>query len=212
MDIWYIVAVLVVVFFSMTIHEVMHGLVAHWLGDTTATEFGRLTLNPLKHVDPFLTIILPVLLAVSGLPIFGGAKPVPFNPERLKWGEWGAAIVAIAGPATNFVLALISFGLYSLIVVNSPLMSAVGWFLAIVTTVNLGFFLFNIIPIPPLDGSRVLFALSPDFMRKIMAMLEQRLGLIIIFVIVMLASPLIGQFMGAGINTMLDFFRLIFGQ
>ena len=113
-DIIYIVIVLVVILFSMTLHEAMHGFVAYWLGDDTAKAQGRLSFNPIKHIDPFMTIILPILLAVSGLPIFGGAKPVPFNPHNIRFGEWGAALVAIAGPLTNFIIAFVSFGVWAL--------------------------------------------------------------------------------------------------
>ena len=97
--------VLGVILFSMTLHEAMHGFVAYFLGDDTAKLEGRLTLNPIKHIDPFLTILLPLMLAIVGAPIFGGAKPVPFNPNRVRYEEWGAAFVALAGPLTNFILA-----------------------------------------------------------------------------------------------------------
>ena len=89
----------------MAVHEAMHGFVAHWLGDDTAAQAGRLTLNPLKHIDIVTTILLPVVLILTtGTPFFA-AKPVPFNPIRVKWGEYGAALVGVAGPLTNFVLA-----------------------------------------------------------------------------------------------------------
>ena len=208
MDIEYIAIVLGVILVSMTVHEAMHGYVAYWLGDDTAKAEGRLTLNPIKHIDPFLTILLPLILALSGAPVFGGAKPVPFNPNRVKYGEWGAALVALAGPLTNFMIAFVLFGLYILLgapstgIVKSILVTGVG--------VNLGFFVFNMLPIPPLDGSRVLYALAPEFVRRIMEMIEQY-GLIVIFAIVMLASPLIGTYMGGAINLILQGFYAIFG-
>lgn len=87
-DVVYIVIVIVVILLSMTLHEAMHAFMGYWLGDDTAKAQGRLTLNPIKHIDPFLTILLPVGLAIAGLPIFGGAKPVPFNPYNLRFGEW----------------------------------------------------------------------------------------------------------------------------
>src|SRR6478735_2020443 len=108
-DFMYITIVIIVILISMTLHEAMHGFVAYWLGDDTADREGRLTLNPVKHIDPFLTVLLPVILAIAGAPIFGGAKPVPFNPDRLRYDEWGAALVAIAGPLTNLVIALLFF-------------------------------------------------------------------------------------------------------
>lgn len=110
-DILQISVVLGVILVSMTLHEAMHGFVSYWLGDDTAKLQGRLTLNPIKHIDPFLTILLPVTLAIVGAPIFGGAKPVPFNPDRVKGDEWGVAAVAIAGPLTNLFLAFILFGI-----------------------------------------------------------------------------------------------------
>ena len=99
-----------VILFSMTLHEAMHAFVGYWLGDDTAKNEGRLTLNPIKHIDPFLTILLPLGLALLGGPIFGGAKPVPFRPDQVRWGDWGAALVALGGPLTNFFIAFVSFG------------------------------------------------------------------------------------------------------
>ena len=155
----YIAIVLVVILFSMTLHEAMHGFVAYWLGDDTAKLQGRLTLNPIKHIDPFLTILLPLTLAALGGPIFGGAKPVPFNPARVKGEEWGAALVAVAGPLTNLVIAFVFFGSFALMG-TPPESSVAGKFLLTAVYVNLGFFVFNMIPIPPLDGSRVIYALA----------------------------------------------------
>lgn len=208
MDIWYIVTVIAVVFVSMTTHEIMHGYVARLLGDTTAADLGRLSFNPLKHIDPFLTLILPVALAIFGLPIFGGAKPVPFNPNRVKGGEWGVALVAAAGPLTNFLLAFISFAIVTLSGVASG--SVIGQILIVSTMVNLGFFVFNIIPIPPLDGSRVLFAFAPDFVRKIMTMIEQA-GLVFVFVAVLVASSYIGQFIYFMVSYILQAFSWVLG-
>lgn len=202
-----ILIVLGVILFSMTLHEAMHGFVAFWLGDDTAKLEGRLTFNPIKHIDPVLTIALPVILAVIGGPIFGGAKPVPFNPARVRYGEWGAALVAIAGPLTNFFIAFLLFGIYA--VMGGPGGMA-GQILTTAVLVNLGFFVFNMIPIPPLDGSRVIYALAPDFVRRGMEMIEQ-FGIIIVFAIVMLASSAIGVFMSSAISAIIAFFAQIFG-
>jgi len=204
----YIASVLIIIFISMTIHEVTHGYVAHLLGDSTASDLGRLSLNPLRHIDPFLTIILPIVLAVSGLPVFGGAKPVPFNANQVRGGEWGVALVAIAGPLTNLALAFLTFAV--LAVSDIDINSLGGQFLLVATMVNLGFFVFNIIPVPPLDGSRVLYAIAPDFVRQFMSMIE-RAGLIIIFLIVMVASPLIGPFISGAMNFILMVFSRMFG-
>lgn len=208
LDLQYIVTVLVVILFSMTLHEAMHAYVGYWLGDDTAKALGRLSLNPIKHIDLFLTIILPLSLAIVGAPIFGGAKPVPFNPNRVKWGEWGAALVALAGPLTNLLIAFLGFGVWVAGGMTSEGLSYA--ILQIVILVNLGFFIFNIIPIPPLDGSRVLYALAPEFVRRGMEMME-RYGIIIIFAIVLLAGSYIGMFMISSINFFIDLFSGVFG-
>ena len=208
MNLTYIAVALVTVFISMVLHEIMHGLVAYWLGDTTARDQGRLSLNPLRHIDPFLTILLPLILAISGLPIFGGAKPVPFDPSRVKGGEWGVALVAIAGPLTNFILAFLSFGIFT--AVGASVGTLPGQIFMIATLVNLGFFLFNIIPIPPLDGSRVLYALAPDFIRRGMERIEQ-FGLVIIFFVVLVASPAISIYISAAETGIWNLFVRIFG-
>ncbi len=207
-DIGYMIIVLVVILFSMTLHEAMHGFVGYWLGDDTAKLSGRLTLNPIKHIDPFLTILLPMLLAAIGAPIFGGAKPVPFNPARLKYDEWGAALVAIAGPLTNLVIAFLLYGMYALF--GGQTDTFLGQFLSTGVLVNLGFFVFNILPIPPLDGSRVVYALAPDFVRSGMEWIEQY-GLLFIFAIVLLGNGLIGSIMVAAVNGILQLFAMVFG-
>ena len=185
----------------------MHAFVGYWLGDDTAKAQGRLTLNPIKHIDPFLTIILPVSLALVGAPIFGGAKPVPFNPANVKWGEWGAAVIAVAGPLTNLVLSFIAFGIWALF--GAPTTGILGQFLTTAVTVNLGFFVFNILPLPPLDGSRVLYALAPEFVKRGMEQIE-RFGIIFIFAIVLLASNYIGAFMTTAITFFVNLFSSIF--
>jgi Zn-dependent protease len=208
MDVTYIAIVIVVILLSMTLHEAMHAFVGYWLGDDTAKLQGRLTLNPIKHIDPFLTLLLPVMLAIIGAPIFGGAKPVPFNPARVRYDEWGAALIAIAGPLTNLVIAFVLFGVYAL--AGAPSTGLLAEILTTAVMVNLGFFIFNIIPIPPLDGSRVLYALAPDFVRRGMEAIEQY-GIIFVFIIVLAASSLIGTFMLGAINFFLSVFSHIFG-
>ena len=208
MDFTYIAIVLVVILFSMTLHEVMHGYVAYLLGDDTAKLQGRLTLNPVKHIDPFLTILLPLILAISGAPVFGGAKPVPFNPARVKYDEWGAALVAAAGPLTNLVIAFVVFGIYAAL--GTPQVGLGAQFLVTAVMVNLGFFVFNSIPVPPLDGSRVMYALAPEFIRRGMEVME-RYGLIIVFALVLFASSAIGSFMLGVMNMFLALFSRIFG-
>jgi len=202
-----LVVVLGVILISMTLHEAVHAFIGYWLGDDTAKLQGRLTLNPIKHLDPFLSIILPLGLAVIGAPIFGGAKPVPFRPDQVRWGDWGAALVAVGGPLTNLFLAFIGFGIWAL--VGAPVTGIGAYILTTFFTVNLGFFVFNMIPIPPLDGSRVIYALAPEFIRTGMRFIEQY-GIFIVFGLVLLAGPLIGAFMGTVINFFIDVFSTIF--
>lgn len=202
-----LVIVLGVILVSMTLHEAMHAFVAYWLGDDTARREGRLTLNPIKHIDPFLTIILPLGLALIGGPIFGGAKPVPFRPDMVKGGDWGAALVALGGPLTNLLIAFISYGIW--VLVGAPMGGWGGAILSTLITVNLGFFVFNILPIPPLDGSRVLYALAPEFVRAGMRAIEQ-FGLIFVFILVLAAGSLLGAYMTGAINFFMDVFSGIF--
>jgi Zn-dependent protease len=203
-----LVIVLGVILFSMTLHEAMHGFVAFWLGDDTAKREGRLTLNPIKHLDPFLSIILPIGLFLIGAPIFGGAKPVPFNPDRVKGDEWGAALVALGGPLTNLVIAFITYGIW--VVAGAPPVGNIGGQILITAyTVNLGFFIFNIIPIPPLDGSRVIYALAPEFIRTGMRAIE-RYGIFVVFAIVLLFNTEIGTFITSAMAFFIGIFAHIF--
>lgn len=204
----YIAIVIVVIIISMTLHEAIHAFVSYWLGDDTARLQGRLTLNPIKHIDPFLTLLLPIMLAIVGAPIFGGARPVPFNPNNVRFGEWGVALVAIAGPLTNFVIAFLTFGVW--VLVGFPGQGVLGQILTTTISVNLGFFVFNIIPIPPLDGSRILYALAPEFVRHGMEIME-RFGIIIILLIVFLAGSALEVFMANSIDFLLNLFGHIVG-
>jgi Zn-dependent protease len=209
MNIAYIAVVLGVVLVSMTLHEAMHGYAAYWLGDDTAKTGGRLTLNPLAHIDPFLTLILPLMLAVMGLPVFGGAKPVPFNPNRVRFGEVGAAIVGLAGPLTNFVIAFLLFAVY--VFAGQPAdTTLLGLVLITGVLVNLGFFLFNILPIPPLDGSRLLYALAPEWVRRGMEWVEHY-GVTLVFILVVLGSSLIGRYMSIAMDFIIQAFGRLFG-
>jgi Zn-dependent protease len=181
-----ILYVIVAVVVSVGFHEAMHGFVAFKLGDRTAADLGRITLNPLAHVDIFATVLLPLLLIISGLPPFFAAKPVPFNPARVKWDEYGAALVGVAGPLTNLVLAAAAGGIYRF----SPY-GQTGDFLSIFTAINVALFVFNMIPFPPLDGSRLLYAVAPDALRDIMARIEQ-LGLVAIIIFMVLFFNILG--------------------
>ena len=205
-DLVYIVYLLVIIIISMTFHEAMHGYVSYWLGDDTALNEGRLTINPIKHIDPVLSVILPLLLAIVGAPIFGGAKPMPFSPHNVRWGEWGAALIAVSGPLTNLLIAFVAFGIMSIFNIQGLIYGNV---LSTIVLVNLGFFVFNMLPIPPLDGSRVIYALAPDFVRRGMEFIEQY-GIIVVFIIVILASGPLLNFMQGVIALILSLFQAIF--
>jgi Zn-dependent protease len=213
-DIVYLIIVLCVVLVSMTLHEAMHAYAGYWLGDDTAKLSGRLSFNPIKHIDPFLTVLLPLLLAISGGPIFGAAKPVPFNPRNIRWDEWGAALLALAGPLTNLFLAFIIFGLS--VVVGNPVNASgsanniFGLILSVGVMVNLGFFLFNMIPIPPLDGSRVLYALAPEFVRRAMESME-RFGIIIVFALILIGGTAFSVVLSNSITFFIQLFARFFG-
>jgi len=205
----YLVIVFLVILVSMVLHELMHGLAAYWLGDDTAKAQGRLTLNPIKHLDPFMSVLLPLMLAIMGGPVFGGAKPVQINTRNLKFGEWGFALVAIAGPVTNFLLAF--FGFVVGHAAGVIYQESAGVFSTVVATfvlVNLGFCIFNLLPIPPLDGSRVLYAFMPDFMRNVMEQME-RWGILVVFALIMVFGVAFGDFMHVTMSGILNFFEWI---
>lgn len=198
-----------VILVSMVLHELAHGLVAYWLGDDTAKAHGRLTLNPLKHLDPINSFALPLILYLMGGPIFGGAKPVPINTRNLKFGAWGMALVAIAGPLTNFILALISFliGYWTGALANTGI---IGVIFTYFVTINLGFGIFNMLPIPPLDGSRVLYAIAPDGVRRFMESMEQ-FGIWIVMILVVVGGGFFGAIMTGAMQGILNFFYWIVG-
>jgi Zn-dependent protease len=155
--------IIIILIFSVVIHEVAHGYAANYLGDPTARLAGRLTLNPIKHLDMMGSIIIPAILILTSAGfIFGWAKPVPYNPYNLrKGGKWAEAIVAGAGPASNFLIAII-FGLllrFGIVFgfATVPFIQIAG----IIVFVNIMLGVFNLIPIPPLDGSKVLAGILP---------------------------------------------------
>lgn len=176
---------------AITVHEFSHAWAGHRLGDVTAQREGRLSLNPLRHIDPFFTLLLPLLLIVLGSPVvFGAAKPVPFNPYAVRYGRWGAALVALAGPMSNLGMATfvsLYLRLFELpAVATSVLVSFV--------MINIGFFVFNMLPIPPLDGSRVLYAVAPPALADLLDRIE-RFGLagimLVLFLFYQFLSPII---------------------
>ena len=205
-----IVVVFGVILVSMMLHELAHGGVAYLLGDTTAKDDGRLTLNPIKHLDPVMSIILPLFLYVMGAPVFGGAKPVPVDSTKLKGKEWGMAAVAIAGPLVNFLLALVSF-LFMYFNNIGYLDGIIGMVLYEGLFVNLGFMVFNLFPIPPLDGSRVLYALAPDGVRELMKKLEGVVGIIVVYILIFFFGSVFYGLMTGAMNGILQFFYWIVG-
>lgn len=205
-----IIIVLVVVVGSVILHELSHGIVAYLLGDRTAKDAGRLSFNPIKHIDPYMSILVPVILYMLHAPVFGGAKPVPINSHNLKWGEWGMALVAIAGPFTNFLIAFISFliGHFSGFLYSSGM---AGFIFTELVFINLGFMLFNLIPVPPLDGSRVLYAISPDGFRNVLSNME-RYGFIIVYMLIFLFGEAFSHLMINSMDGILNFFYLLVGK
>ncbi|MCL4405134.1 MAG: site-2 protease family protein [Patescibacteria group bacterium] len=155
---------LIVLLFSVIVHEVTHGVVALSLGDSTAKDAGRLTLNPLRHMDPIGSFLLPLILAISGLPVLGWAKPVPYNPNNLyKDYRYGPLKVAIAGPISNLSLAIIFAVVVRLLgaVLSDTMVALLGF----VILLNIILAVFNLLPIPPLDGSKLISLISPRFSR-----------------------------------------------
>lgn len=210
-DIARVAIVLVIILASVILHELSHGVVAYLLGDRTAKDAGRLSLNPIKHIDPYMSILVPVVLYLLKAPVFGGAKPVPVNYHNLKWREWGMTLVALAGPFTNFFLAFLAFviGYFSGILRGGS--GEVLYFIfAEIVYINLGFMLFNLIPIPPLDGSRVLYALAPDAVRGIMERMEVY-GTIVVYMLILLFGEVFSSLMINGMNGILHFFYIIVG-
>ncbi len=174
--------VLIILFFSIVIHEIAHGSMALYLGDPTAKNEGRLTLNPLKHIDIFGTILLPLLLLLATMgrgPIFGWAKPVPVNPFNFHDQKWGVLKVSIAGPAMNFLIALI----FGLLIRFISLPQNLLIFFSIIAVYNFAWGIFNLVPIPPLDGSHILFTFLPERFAKFIFFLQQYALFILIFFI-----------------------------
>lgn len=170
---------------SVVIHEVSHGYAALMMGDVTAKYAGRLTLNPIKHLDPFGSVILPIVMAIisSGGLVFGWAKPVPYNPYNLRNQRWGELIVALAGPLSNITVAIF-FGVLIRFASALSLSASFIELSMLIVIINLVLAVFNLIPIPPLDGSKVLFAvLSTEASQKTRSFLE-RYGLILVFIFI----------------------------
>jgi Zn-dependent protease len=191
-------AMILVLIISVIIHEMAHGYAANWLGDPTARLAGRLSPNPIVHLDPFMSVILPGLLVVTGSPLlFGAAKPVPYNPYNFTNQKWGEAIVAAAGPAANILIAVI----FAVLIRSAEVLGLTQPFIELsfsIIELNLFLALFNLIPIPPLDGSKILpkflpFALAMKY-ENFRRVLEQNVAfgfmLVLLIFVVFLAGPI----------------------
>lgn len=189
MDISIIFSVAILIL-SVVIHEVAHGYAALVLGDVTAKYAGRLTMNPIKHIDPFGSVIFPFLMAmIAPNFVFGWAKPVPYNPYNLRNKRWGELLVAIAGPISNILLAI----LMGIVVRFGPMLGLPGAFYelaGLTVIINIYLAVFNMMPIPPLDGSKVLFALFPESADTLRNALE-RYGIFFLLVFIFFLSSIL---------------------
>jgi Zn-dependent protease len=185
---------LLIIFVSTAVHEMMHAYVALRLGDDMAYLHGRISLNPIRHIDPFLTVLLPLGLMLLGMQPILAAKPVPINVNRVRGGEMGLALIGIAGPLTNLVLAVLAAGILRFTVIDGfALYFATRFFF-----MNVGLFVFNMMPLPPLDGSRLLYAFAPEPVQRVMEQVES-FGVMGVILFVSILSPWLGPIL-SGIN------------
>jgi Zn-dependent protease len=181
------VFLIIILIFSIVIHEVSHGAMANYLGDPTAKYAGRLTLNPIKHLDPIGSVILPIFLVLMAIRmgggiIFGWAKPVPINPYNFRDQKYGEAKAALAGPAANLIIALI-FGLSLRFFPALVALSGLELMFSYIVYINILLAVFNLLPVPPLDGSHILFAFLPQGMENVKIFLSKFGLFILIFII-----------------------------
>ncbi|MFY9601938.1 MAG: site-2 protease family protein [Pseudolabrys sp.] len=205
MDLIYTVSIwLLPVLFAVTFHEAAHGYVARFLGDDTASRLGRVSLNPLRHIDPFGTIVLPGLLLFARSPfLFGYAKPVPVNFRALRIPRIGMVLVAAAGPAMNVGLAIIAALAFHLVIYLPATMAQwVALNLKNALIINIVLAVFNLFPLPPLDGGRIAVGLLPNVLARQLARLEPYGMMILIGLLIFL--PLVGSQFGLDLNFVSD--------
>ena len=174
---------IIILIVSVIFHEVSHGLMADRLGDPTARLQGRLTLNPLKHIDPVGSIIVPLITSLAGF-TFGWAKPVPYNPYNLKNRRQGEFLIALAGPSSNLLIALIFGTIIRFIATADNINSSFMTVLVYIVIINIILAIFNLIPLPPLDGSKLLFSILPQQYGRLRMTLE-RYGFIFVIIFVL---------------------------
>ncbi len=182
-----IIVTLAIIFVSTAVHEMMHALVAFKLGDDMAYLHGRISLNPLRHIDLRLTVLLPLIMLLLGMRPILAAKPVPININRVRGREMGMALIGIAGPLTNLALAMLAAAFLRLAMPSGFLLDFTTRFFAM----NVVLFVFNMIPIPPIDGSRVLYAFAPEPVQNVMEQIE-RYGVVGVIIFVSVLFPVIG--------------------
>lgn len=188
-----LIITLTILLFSVIIHEVAHGYVANVLGDPTAKLQGRLTLNPIKHIDPIGSIVVPIVTSLAGF-TFGWAKPVEYNPYNLRNKRTGELLIALAGPGSNLVIAIIFSLILRIIVPNIANYNASIGIFTYIIVINLVLAIFNLIPLPPLDGSKILFSVFPNQYGKLRQILELYSPVFIFFVVFVLwrfVSPIV---------------------
>lgn len=195
-----LVAFIVTLFVSISLHEVMHAYVAYRLGDDLAHSKGRISLNPLNHIDPMLTIAMPVAMLLLGFPPILAAKPVPINTNRISGDEMGLAAVGLAGPITNLALATVGALIFR---VASPAPGVLADVMGVFIQLNVALFVFNMLPFPPLDGSRLLYAVAPSGLQRLMERIEA-MGIMITIMLLVLLLPVIGPVLDKANNYILN--------
>jgi len=202
---------IVAIFLSIAFHEYAHGWMASILGDDTAERSGRLTLNPIAHIDLFGSILLPLILVLTNSPFFfGWAKPVPYNPNNLRNPRIGGALVAAAGPGANFLIAIFAAVAYRILgsaELTTSLQSGLNavQFFGMLSLINISLAVFNLIPIPPLDGSKLLALVLPGPMQRAFDFLE-RVGPLVVFVVLIFAFNILAPFVASIVFTIFRVF------